>query len=157
MIVGQKQIVGDPDLGNGSKTVVIGCKLPHGIALELGIGVDARGKPVAGKYTRVVLAGANGAAHGAVVAAGGYGLTRVDASFWEAWYQRNKELDFIKCGAVFCHDSEENAVAHSKDHALLLTGFERLNPDRPASGVTVDQIHLAQGKRDIAEASRVNA
>lgn len=72
----------------------IGCKLPHGLVLELGL--DAKGAPT-GAYEVVVLNGLDKTGF-----ASKYGVTTgVSAAFWAAWTKRNKNLRYVKDGSVF--------------------------------------------------------
>jgi hypothetical protein len=76
---------------------------------------------------------------------GGFGITEVDEEFWNAWYERNKDMDFIKSGAVFMHKSASGAAAISKERAGVVTGLEPINPDgdaRMPHGVEADKEHL---------------
>lgn len=130
----------------GTASVVIACKLPHGLVMELGKVGDSN-------YRRFELAGANGAprAPRPAIVAGGYGLTTVPEDFWKAWYLKHKDRDYVKNGAIFAQDSLENARAQGDEQAGVKTGFERLDPEKPIKGVTIDRAHMEQGRRDISQ------
>ena len=76
-----------------NEKVTIGCKLPHGLVLE--IGLDKDGVPGKG-YQCAVLQGLSKARKGAQ-----YGLTLVDRGLWEAWVAKNKTLRYVIDKSVF--------------------------------------------------------
>lgn len=100
------------------ESVLVGCKLPHGIVLELG-------KPGEDKYARVELAGQN-TSH----IAGGYGITRVSKVFMAEWMKRkeNAKLSFVTKGYVFYHEQKESVESYFDSFASERTGLERLDP-----------------------------
>lgn len=125
-------------------TVTVGCKLPNGLILEMGKKGDANHKTA-------TLNGANAAA---VQVAGGYGLTEVDGAFYEAWAKKHHWLPALKSGAIFVQDNRENATAAAIDTSELRTGLERLDPKAAPKGIVVDADHMAQSRRDVAQAQR---
>lgn len=136
---------GEPDKANGTKMVTIGCKQANGILCEMGkFGQE--------EYTRVYLNGSNSAR-----VIGGFGFTQVSQSFWEAWYKKNKHLEFVRKGVVFVHGDNASAEDHAKDRAELKTGFEPIDPMQPILGadgkpiVEVDAAHFQQGRQDMTQ------
>jgi hypothetical protein len=143
---------GQPEKANGTTMVVVGCKLPNGLIMELG-------KPGDDAYTQVRLRGMNDSN-----IVGGYGLTEVSKEFWDAWFRKNKNLTFVKKGFVFSHADMASARDVAKERALELTGLEPLNPHKDDrikgakddSGkplVEVDSEHWNNARRNVAEAS----
>lgn len=99
-------------------TVTIGCKLPHGLHLD----VDG---------TRVTLLGTN-----AANVIGGYGITEgVDESFFKKWLAQNKDSAAVKNELVFAHEKPDNTKAQAKANAKNRNGFEGVDPNKPAPGV----------------------
>lgn len=100
------------------ESVLVGCKLPHGIVLELG-------KPGEDKYSRVELAGQNTSR-----IPGGYGLTHVNKAFMAEWMKRkeNASLAFVKRGYVFYHGEQASVESYFETSAPVRTGLERLDP-----------------------------
>lgn len=98
-------------------TVIIGCKLPHGITLHGTAGQEIH---INGVNTSLV--------------AGGFGLTNVDES--EAAYLFAQYDDFapFKSKAIFSYgtDSVADVAAMASELADIQTGFEGMNPDKPA-------------------------
>jgi hypothetical protein len=74
--------------------VNIGCKLPHGLALE--VGLDPKTGQPTDDYRCVVLQGMLKAPKGAK-----YGSTLVPVGVWEPWLKVNTELRYVVDGSVF--------------------------------------------------------
>lgn len=71
--------------------------------------------------------------------ASGFGLTfGVDADWAEAWFKQNADYPPVRRGLIFMQKSAASARDQAKDHANLLTGFEALNPHKPAPGIEPD-------------------
>jgi hypothetical protein len=113
--------------------VVIGCKLPHGLVLELVEPGPLMQPQAPGR--RVVLKGANSlprAAHGFLSTPPAwpefpYALTIVDKGFWDAWYARNKDLEIVRGGQIFVADDVKAAKAMAKERVHdVKTGLEPL-------------------------------
>lgn len=135
-------------------TVTIGCKLPHGLTLELiGEGKGFQPAPRSGK--RCVLKGANSLREDKRAAQGDFPVayTEVDEELWDEWYRRNKEMEFITKGFVFKAETAAGRGAaksladQSKDRLGVKTGMEALaQKDDPrlkiARGVSTDEEHL---------------
>lgn len=124
-------------------TVVVGCKLPHGLICELGIDriKDAHGMVTfvrnPEKYTAVTLKGANDPK-----AIGGYGMTEgVSKDFMDSWMGTNKFLPAVKNGLIFVLNDAGSAVSRATEGAALKTGLEPLIPKAPPKG----REHLAVG------------
>ena len=98
-------------------TVTVGCKLPNGLIIEL-------------DEQRVVLNGANSSA-----LIGGFGLTEVNEALFKAWLEKHKDYEPVKQGLIFAQEKPANAQAEAKDKAKLKSGFEGLDPKKPAEGI----------------------
>jgi hypothetical protein len=105
---------------------IIACRLPNGVMAEVG-------------ETRVRLNGAN-----AENAVGGYGFTRVDESFADAWLKpagedgpggQGFQLPTFKAGGLFRADAIDAAKAMARERSGERGGFERIDPDKPAPGM----------------------
>lgn len=135
-----------------SGTVVVACKLPHGLVLEV---IDpavfaeidektgVRARPVAPENRFKVHGSARPVGvplpDDAAQVVGGFALTPgVPADLWDAWMAQNKAAPFVKQGLIFAHTKAGDAVAQSKDGKALRTGFEGLDPDKPAPGIARD-------------------
>lgn len=107
-------------------TCVVGCKLPHGLKLEL--------KGNDGKVATHTLKGANAAR-----IIGGYGLTEgIPTEFMEQWLRENAEHPAVRNQSVFMHSSVNSARAHAKDARELRTGLEAINPIEDAKRFKLD-------------------
>lgn len=100
-----------------SSTVFVGCKLPNGLV------IDHEG-------ASATLRGAN---HSELI--GGFGITEVPADLWEVWSKKFRDNPLITTGIVFAQGTFARAKAAAKDAAELVSGFERLNPEKPTPGV----------------------
>lgn len=104
-------------------TIVIGCKLPHGIELS-----GSQGQ-------KIKLNGVNTS-----LVAGGFGITHVDKA--EAAYLFSVYEDFgpFKSNAIFTN--EDAKVANLADLANDLknepTGFEAMDPSKPGKGLEAE-------------------
>ena len=95
-------------------TVVVGCKLPHGLIVDL-------------NGTSVTLNGAN-TSH----VVGGYGMTyNVDRSFMLAWLDAFKGFEAVKRNLIFIQEKPKSAYANAKEQSDISTGLERIDPDKP--------------------------
>lgn len=127
---------------SGTKFCVVGCKLPHGLELQL---YKPREKLAPGETPEplepigdpIILAGSN--QEGAV---GGFGLTEnVDAAAFGEWMRTNQRLQAVRAGLIWAEDTLDKARDKARERAAVLSGFEGLNPEKPPEGV-------AQGKDD---------
>lgn len=103
-----------------TNTVVVGCKLPHGLVIK---GMLGQSILLNGMNTSVVL--------------GGHGITHVDADEWAVWSAIHADFAPIKSGAIFTHNTASVADLHDMGTDLQdeVTGFEGLNPDKPVKGL----------------------
>lgn len=126
------------------ETVTVGCKLPNG--LNLGHDVHGPDAPV------VILNGAN---HPNAIA--GTGLTHgIDKAGFEKWLKDHGGPDgipAIRHGLIFAYDKPGQAVSAAKERKKTKTGFEGLDPDKPAADLKPDD---GQDKRN-AEAAAAAA
>lgn len=115
-----------------SNTVVVGCKLPNGLIVDLcDPGVNEHGQKIMiPRRQPVTFKGANSSN-----IVGGFGLTDVDADFWEAWVKQNAKFPALVNGLIFAQERRDRAADNAMDHADAKSGFEGINPDRPGKGV----------------------
>jgi hypothetical protein len=104
------------------KTVVIGCKLPHGLSFMGQAG------------QRIVLNGMNTSA-----IAGGHGITHVDEDEAAIFFATHKDFGPVKNNAIFYHgtDKVEDVAAMAEELKDEKTGFEGLDPTKPAPGLEI--------------------
>lgn len=123
-----------PVAPRSNNVVYVQNKLPWGLEIFLEQdGIDeATGKTVrvARPETKVTLAGANSSN-----VIGGYGITPVDADFWETWLKDHREFAPVKSGAIKAQPTRERAAAQAIDEATLITKLEPLDPDKPGVGL----------------------
>lgn len=165
--------------GNKNDTVIVGCKLPHGIWAELmptpreAPDGQVRSPPPTG--VRVQLKGANSAA--STAALGGniirvnprvlnYGRTPVSREFWERWSKQETSKALIEKGLVFSEARDADFKSHARDGLSEKTGLEGLSPDgkdermkavqipgQPETVVETDKDHLRRLQNELGEAA----
>lgn len=107
-----------------AKTVIVGCKLPHGLILDHPLDPTKK----------VELAGLNGSR----IIGATHGVTEVDGEFWEAWKTVHADFPALKSGAIFEAKSQADVAAKAKELEGEKTGFEAMaqdGTDERASGV----------------------
>lgn len=109
----QVAVAGDDSTGD---FVYVGCKLPHGIHLDL---ISSPGEPL----KRIT---ANGSNKSNVI--GGYGITRIPRDFWDKWLSSHSQINVVKNELIFAYASERNALDAAKDRASVMHGLEPLDP-----------------------------
>jgi hypothetical protein len=144
---------------NSTATVTIGCKLPHGLWLEVVQPGEMTQPRPAG--VRVKLNGANtlriqNPAGPTNPATAMYALTVVDKAFWDAWYARNKDLDFIKNGVVFVASDQKEAAAMSAERGNVRSGLEPITPGEVNQDARVKDI-AGKVEPDAAQLKRLAA
>lgn len=117
---------------NSGATVTLGCKLPHGLYLDLYAEKHLPGAdPVLQARVKV-----NGTNSSEII--GGHGVTLgVSKEHWEEWKRRNHQNVALAKGFIFAHDKAETAVAMAKERKDVRTGFEGLDGNNPAKAVGV--------------------
>lgn len=126
----------------GGDTVVVGCKLPHGIVLQACTMVETD-EPMRDGSRRVMkahrlpetftVAGNSYPEGGALRARIEYGFALtygVPRKLWEAWLKDNKDTPMVKNGLIFAHGSDRSTTAEAREKEKVRSGFERLDPTR---------------------------
>lgn len=109
--------------------VIVGCKLPNGLIMELVKPGQLHAPAPVGE--RVTLKGANSA----VIARSNpaepnYGMTYVEDAFAAEWFKVNKDMAFVKSGAVFMVADEKRYQGEVKDRTGdVRTGMEPIVPE----------------------------
>jgi hypothetical protein len=104
-------------------TVIIGCKLPHGLTFK---GSDGMPITLNGMNTSLV--------------AGGYGLTHVNSDEAALFFANHADYDPVLNKAIFTHHSDDVRDVHAiaMEFEGIATGFEGLDPSKPAPGLKPD-------------------
>lgn len=103
------------------KVMVIGCKLPQGIILEHP--QDTENTVTLNGLNRALIIGAD------------YATTEVDADFWGAWIDSNKDFPAVKSGAIFAAKNIASVASMAKEFEERKTGLEGMVPDDKSNGV----------------------
>ncbi|CAI3932158.1 hypothetical protein [Commensalibacter papalotli (ex Botero et al. 2024)] len=104
-----------------SDDVLVACKLPHGIYLDVGKqrvklnGVMQSGRLEAPFFT---------------APAKSVGLTKVPRDFWEAWIKDHQEFEPIKKGLIFASDKKKRLLDEADEKSEFKSGLERINPSK---------------------------
>ena len=115
-----------------TETVIVGCKLPHGIILELGYILGKGGEVTRGpKYQSFVIKGTNEGRQfkGEKATAGEWALTpNVPKDFWDEWLKKNGELGYVKADLIFAMPEAKSAATVVREREALTTKLEPLDP-----------------------------
>ena len=104
-------------------TVTVGCKLPHGLWME----VDEPGKPT----IRMKAKGCN-----STDVIGGFGLTEnVPNEFWEKWLATHKDLKFVRNEQIWAYRNRGGANSKAMEMAEIKHGMEPLDPSQMPAGL----------------------
>jgi hypothetical protein len=129
----------DIEKPSSGQHVLVGCKLPHGMILELLAPADKENfmqARNAGK--QITLKGACSLYNQTEKksrAAFDYAITAVDKSFWDEWYPKNKDREFMRNGLVFVTDganAQSRAEGIAKERHDVRTGLEPLAQENDA-------------------------
>lgn len=108
-----------------ANTIVIGCRLPHGLVLSVpgaqDVTLNGANKSPAFQYDGAVI----------VLNPEHYGSTEVDKSFWDTWLSLNPEFPAVKSGALFVANSQRDADAKNRELLAEKTGFEAMAKSAP--------------------------
>lgn len=103
-------------------TVIVGCKLPNGLVID-----------IPGLKTPITLKGANDSE-----VIGGHGLTEVPEEVWGAWTKLYADFVPLKRGLVFAQKSERAAATEAKERKGNKTGLEGLDATKPGRGLQAE-------------------
>lgn len=131
------------NVSSSPTTCIVGCKLPHGLHLEL---KDNRGRTI-----RHTLNGMNNAK-----IIGGYGLTdNIPTEFMQEWLRMNSEHPAVVNGSIFMHNDTNGAVSRAKEGREIRTGLEAINPldeaTRKRFSIVMDKKGEADYRKQVAE------
>lgn len=115
---------------NSTATVFVGCKLPHGLILELAVGTpEHRHVKLKGGRTELIL---------------GAGITRVPKDFIDRWMKANKDKEFVKRGQIWIAETEDACRAGALHLHGMDTGLEPLSGGQIPKDIEADTEHLAK-------------
>lgn len=122
-------------------TVVVGCKLPNGIILQLST-FESTTEPVMGGGHRDIQVGRKVGTKYVVrgprvpfgeipkfLMVGGYALTSgIPEDFWQRWLEQNKDSDIVRRELVVAYPMMEDVERHCRDNEKVMTGLEPIDP-----------------------------
>jgi len=132
------------------ETCVVGCKLPHGLDIDLDVKKDERGIMTDSK--RLTLKGANSSR-----IMGGYGITRgVPKESFATWLAEHARAPFVINGAVFMVNDDASARDRAKEGGDA-TGLEQIDPLKKSAKLGTDKLEMGDDeKKALAEARASN-
>ncbi len=111
-----------------SETVLVGCKLPHGIYLDLYDGMNLRARvKLPGIMTFKIPTDPPRKFQNPEVVLG-HTMTAVPRKHWEEWLEKNKRHPSVVNGFVYAAKNETEAKAVAREHERETTGFEQVDP-----------------------------
>lgn len=122
-------------------TVIIGCNIPSGITLD----VRKEGQPL----QKVTLRGNAEARRGdnngllgmSPNVAHGFGMTTVDADFWEQWKAQNQDYAPFVNGSIYEAKSVGDAKAHAREiKDDVKSGMEPIDPAGKGDSGTLNEM-----------------
>jgi hypothetical protein len=121
-------------------TVVVACKLPHGMHLEVRnpAGMVEKRVTINGARLKTSATGRELNTHETTDDFGkGYGLTfNVPADFWARWSKENADYPPFARGFIFAQDNPVEAKAQAREMSDLQTGFEPLSQSKLPGGLS---------------------
>lgn len=142
-----------------SSTVMVACKIPQGLCLQLQHKMKRpmpTGKGMENDFQMIdvhVFGGPRYVVTGPAVPAmggvpdgyqmprveGGFALTEIPRDFWESWLQQNEQADYVVNRMIFAYGDEVNAKADAREHAKKLSGLEPISRDIDDKGRMTDR------------------
>ena len=142
-------------------TVVVGCKLPHGLVLRLQVehvqkvniggavydeklsvfdsSEDAEVHILKGfaRHSAQVpdakIVGAHRATDGGTI--GGYAISYVPKDFWDKWAAQNRDFPPLRNGTIIAWEKQDTVEGHAKERIDVMSGFEPINPNKLPRGI----------------------
>lgn len=122
-------------------TVIVACKIPNGLVIDLadiqwtevgGIKVAVRENvssvTLNGNSAERRLENAGQPTGATEMVTGGYGLTVVDADFWDRWIKENENYAPVKQGLIFAQSRQQDAKAKARERRGARSGLEPMEP-----------------------------
>jgi len=150
---------------SSARMVVVACKIPNGLILQLQTPVermeDGMGGPQPRRYNtfggrRYIVRGPaypvgtrpkNFEKFRSVpMIEGGYAITRgIPKDFWEQWLEQNKRAPYVEApdgaehGMIFAYDDLDSVVSAAREQEELLSGLEPISTDEDKDGKLTDR------------------
>lgn len=127
-----------------SGSVYVGCRLPHGLKLQLTKPREEVENVLGGGVRKFVIHRRTGDVyklHGIALQPGqvpsfpivnGAAITKIPAAFWAKWLEQNESLDVVKNRLVFAQSTMDSARSEAHELKKEKTGMEPINPDKKA-------------------------
>ena len=129
--------------GKGANTVIVACKIPAGLKLQLcrkveyveeGLGGTRINRVRFDKFGKTYNVRGPAQPNGEIPKGyrrpeveGGYALTYgIPADFWQEWAQQNADAPYMQSEMIFAYPDRDDAIGQSADREHILSGFEPL-------------------------------
>ncbi|MDI2091676.1 hypothetical protein [Commensalibacter oyaizuii] len=104
-----------------SDDVLVACKLPHGIYLDMGKQrIKLNGIMQSGRVEAPFF----------MAPLNSVGLTKVPRDFWEAWIKEHQDFEPVKKGLIFASDKKKRLLDEADEKSDVKSGLERLDPSQ---------------------------
>jgi len=149
---------------SSASMVVVACKIPNGLVLQLQTKVDRWEDGLGGpaKKTYNTFGGRRYVVRGPAypvgtlpknfskfrptpMIEGGYAITRgIPKDFWEQWLEQNKMAAYVQApdgaehGMIFAYDDLDSVVSAAREQEELLSGLEPISTDEDKDGKLTD-------------------
>lgn len=142
-------------------TMVVGCKLPHGLVLRMQIkhvqpvnvggavhnvelwgfdtAADAESYTLKGfarpaaQVPDAKIVGAHRAMDGGTI--GGYAISYIPKDFWDKWAAQNKDFPPLRNGSIVAWEKQDSVEGHARERIDVMSGFEPINPNKLPRGI----------------------
>ncbi|MDI2112101.1 hypothetical protein [Commensalibacter nepenthis] len=116
-----------------SDDILVACKLPHGIYLDVGKQrVRLNGVMQSGRIEAPFF----------MAPSNSVGLTKVPRDFWEAWIKDYQEFEPVKKGLIFASDKKKRLLDEADEKSEVKSGLERIDPSKLPK--TLEQVKAGQ-------------
>jgi hypothetical protein len=117
-----------------AETIIVGCKLPHGLYLDTRLpNGDIKNRVKLPGVASFTMPNENRKFQNPQLTAGDT-LTRVDKEHWDEWIGLHADHPAVRSGAIYAAAKKDDAVAMAKEHQKDNVGFDKIDPKK--HGVT---------------------
>jgi hypothetical protein len=112
-----------------SENVLVACKLPHGLNLDLYDGKVLRSRVKLSGIMAFRIPNPDRKFVNPEVYAG-HTITSVPRAHWEEWHEKHKSHPSVVNGFIYVSKTRDDAQAQAKEREKEQTGFEQLDPTK---------------------------
>lgn len=148
----------------GTATVVVACKLPHGLVCRVHAKTEQDVPVMGGGYRKEItwvptgeeftLAGFAHPQNEAPRAqlSNGFALTRgIRKDLWDAWISQNAKHHAVLAGLIFAHENASKTIDETREKAKVRSGLERLDPNNLPAEFSKGKVKLQTADEQLAK------